>query len=977
MNKLLAFGAATVAMFAVTGCSNQDFSDFWSGNDDENSIKAVMYDESASRSDADDNGKFTWAKGDDIAVFSGSAVKKYNLSSGEGTNSATFSPVEQSAFTLASQYAVYPYNAEHALADNTLTVNLPSEYTYSIAEDGSVVTNTNAAMLGTLEDGTFQFRHLAGVLRLMFDALPAGTKALKFETNSRINGKYEVEIAGDEIPELKQDDAAVADGNNIVTINLESALAKAQKNVRFMIPLPTGTYKGFKFSILDADGNILKNDNGLDLVYETATENEMVRRQLGIYPTLYLNVSIDGVIESEVETAEDLKIALESGKYVRLANDIDLSGTAVSVPYNEKASVDLNGKTLTLGASTANSDYITVHGTLTIKDSSTNKVGKIARKTGTSYPLVYVQTLNSNYLADLTLDGITVNAQSTIFSYVGLLSTLNINNCVFNCSGGYIVQAYDYSTININGDNTNITASRIVNIAGDKASININGGESLSAKYCIYDSNSTKKYSTTVNILGGTLKATDYSILVRNNSEVKIADSNIEGGTMYLLDKSSLKMTSGSISQTTCAIWGYDNSTIDISGDVEISATNTAIKMHESASAIFSGSATINSSGNFGVDIEGSGKISVKDNAQINAVAYAIYARSTAKSNIKISDKSAVTGGYYGVRTEGVDTIAVSGGTVKGTSYHGICVDGIAKIDISGTANIIGKQHGIYVKDSNADETKSCNVKIAGGTITAGGGVTATKNSACYGVNMSSNKGSFKMTGGSISSAGYGVGLLGYPTATIEGGKIEAEAFALAGNGTYYSDRVDYKISGGELISTNAYAIYLPNATTTEISGTAKISGWGAVDLQRGNLSISDSAELTADAAEAATIPATGDGTAGLQFAAVNISGRYGDLTLNITGGKFTARNHASIIDNTYNGHTKVESDDEKERWIVNRTVNITGGYFSSDPSSVAIKTYNDKYTEISTENTNFLSSGYKAVETTDGYYQVVADTAD
>jgi hypothetical protein len=348
MNKLLAFGAATFAMFAVTGCSNHDFSDFWSGNDDENSIKAVMYDESASRSDADDNGKFTWAKGDDIAVFSGSAVKKYNLSTGEGTNSATFSPVEQSAFTLASQYAVYPYNAEHALADNNLTVNLPGEYTYSIAEDGSVVTNTNAAMLGTLEDGTFQFRHLAGVLRLMFDALPAGTKALKFETNSRINGKYEVEIAGDEIPELKQDDAAVADGNNIVTINLESALAKAQKNVRFMIPLPTGTYKGFKFSILDADGNILKNDNGLDLVYETATENEMVRRQLGIYPTLYLNVSIDGVIESEVETAEDLKIALESGKYVRLANDIDLSGTAVSVPYNEKASVDLNGKTLTL-----------------------------------------------------------------------------------------------------------------------------------------------------------------------------------------------------------------------------------------------------------------------------------------------------------------------------------------------------------------------------------------------------------------------------------------------------------------------------------------------------------------------------------------------------------------------------------------------------------------------------------------------------
>jgi hypothetical protein len=273
------------------------------------------------------------------------------------------------------------------------------------------------------------------------------------------------------------------------------------------------------------------------------------------------------------------------------------------------------------------------------------------------------------------------------------------------------------------------------------------------------------------------------------------------------------------------------------------------------------------------------------------------------------------------------------------------------------------------VKDSNADETKSCNVKIAGGTITAGGGVTATKNSACYGVNMSSNKGSFKMTGGSISSAGYGVGLLGYPTATIEGGKIEAEAFALAGNGTYYSDRVDYKISGGELISTNAYAIYLPNATTTEISGTAKISGWGAVDLQRGNLSISDSAELTADAAEAATISAAtenDDGTAGLQFAAVNISARYGDLTLNISGGKFTARNYASIIDNTHNGKLTSNS----------KTVNITGGYFSSDPNSVKIKLL-ENGSWVEQEPKSFLSSGYKAVGPTDGYYQVVADTAD
>jgi hypothetical protein len=925
-----------------------------------------MYDESASRSDADDNGKFTWAKGDDIAVFSGSAVKKYNLSSGEGTNSATFSPVEQSAFTLASQYAVYPYNAEHALADNTLTVNLPSEYTYSIAEDGSVVTNTNAAMLGTLEDGTFQFRHLAGVLRLMFDALPAGTKALKFETNSRINGKYEVEIAGDEIPELKQDDAAVADGNNIVTINLESALTKAQKNVRFMIPLPTGTYKGFKFSILDADGNILKNDNDLDLVYETTTENEMVRRQLGIYPTLYLNVSIDGVIESEVETAEDLKIALESGKYVRLANDIDLSGLSVSVPAGKKSSVDLNGKKLTIGASTTNSDYIKVYGTLIFKDSSSDKSGKItvSSSTNTKCFYVYYTASGKTLLARGTLTLEDINIESTYgVAYVFSYCYLNIINSTIEVTGSSefaitaygnsttTIKSYDINTGTIDNNKTNITAAfGIIEVAGNSPYIYICGGK-LTAATIVYDLYSTYTYSTKLAITNGVLSCSgSIPFLVRNNSQVIITGGEISGNLCQALDNSTVTMNGGSITGT--------------------SPSYGALHLTKTSSATIYGNAEI--SGTFaGVSSTGSGKITIKGNATISSENYyAAYFYGGSTAALEVSEKANLEGNYAIVAC-GANDIDIKGGTLNGDTY-GIYAaasasntSGKLTIDISDSAIINANDTGIVANDVT-NGTISPEVTISGGTITIGGGVTADKNSDCYGVNMSSNKGTFKMTGGSISSAGYGVGLLGYPTATIEGGKIEAEAFALAGNGTYYSDRVDYKISGGELISTNAYAIYLPNKTNTEISGTAKISGWGAVDLQRGTLSISGNAELTADATEAAVIPNDGDGTAGLQFAAVNISARYGDLTLNITGGKFTARNHASIIDNTYNGALTSNS----------RTVNITGGYFSSDPSSVKIKLLvNGSWVEQ--ESKSFLSTGYKAVGPTDGYYQVVADTAD
>jgi hypothetical protein len=531
------------------------------------------------------------------------------------------------------------------------------------------------------------------------------------------------------------------------------------------------------------------------------------------------------------------------------------------------------------------------------------------------------------------------------------------------------VKSYDINTNKVDNTKTYLFSPFIIfKIVGPDSNINIDGGK-LYAAALFYDDNesASSTYSTNLTINDGTLTAPSIPISLRHNSTVKIYGGTISGGANHLFDNGTFTMSGGSITSQSQAVTLYGTTTATVSGDAQITGAAHGIWANGS-----------------------SGKIKLSGNAEVKATSsgfHGILADSTSTCAIEILDKVNISG-TNAIEAYGANDIDIKGGTLTGT-HSGIyakCKNatGSLTIDIEGDNTIInGGVYGIVGNDLDIGKTTYKAeavypvITITGGTITAGGGATATKNSACYGVNMSTNKGSFTMTGGSISSAGYGIALNYYPTVTITGGKIEAENFALSGNGNYHDSAIKYIISGGELISTTNYALYLPNLTNTEISGTAKISGWGAVDLQRGNLSISDSAELTADAAEAATIPATGDGTAGLQFAAVNISGRYGDLTLNITGGKFTARNHASIIDNTYNGHTKVESDDEKERWIVNRTVNITGGYFSSDPSSVAIKTYNDKYTEISTENTNFLSSGYKAVETTDGYYQVVADTAD
>jgi hypothetical protein len=108
-------------------------------------------------------------------------------------------------------------------------------------------------MLGTLSGSTYTFQHLVGILRLQYPSLPAGTKSVKFEANVRITGAYTTTVADHE---LKQDTKTT---DNAVTINLSEATTAAVENARFIIPLPTGSYAGFKVSAINADGTVLSS----------------------------------------------------------------------------------------------------------------------------------------------------------------------------------------------------------------------------------------------------------------------------------------------------------------------------------------------------------------------------------------------------------------------------------------------------------------------------------------------------------------------------------------------------------------------------------------------------------------------------------------------------------------------------------------------------------------------------------------------
>lgn len=165
----------------------------------------------------------------------------------------------------------------------------------------------------------------------------------------------------------------------------------------------------------------------------------------------------------------------------------------------------------------------------------------------------------------------------------------------------------------------------------------------------------------------------------------------------------------------------------------------------------------------------------------------------------------------------------------------------------------------------------------------------------------------------------FGIGLWRGADLTIEGGKIEAGWYAVSGNGQNTTQNSVINITGGELISAADYAVYLPQAGTTTISGGTIKGACGAIGMRSGTLNINNQAKLigegTGDSGQ------WGDGTGTMGYAVINIGtgnqNTYGDCTVNITGGTFIAEGKSVGIAKREDGAKH------------NITVSVTGGTFS------------------------------------------------
>ena len=177
---------------------------------------------------------FTWTKGDAIAVKTASGYETFTLVGEGGSASGEFSG---NAAVSAGAPAVFPA----AAAGTSTDVNLPTEYDY-------VAGQTNALLYANVDaDNNMAFKHLAGLVSLKLEGVPAGAKFVLTAAGQKVNGAYS--IADGQINVA----AAANEAESTVTIKF----AEKTDEAVVYVPLPVGEYAALAVQLQDANGAVI------------------------------------------------------------------------------------------------------------------------------------------------------------------------------------------------------------------------------------------------------------------------------------------------------------------------------------------------------------------------------------------------------------------------------------------------------------------------------------------------------------------------------------------------------------------------------------------------------------------------------------------------------------------------------------------------------------------------------------------------
>lgn len=232
------------------------------------------------RSQIGATGTFSWDAEDLIAIHYTNLFPAYSnyriasLKEGAGTATAKFSLLpngERDGFALYPSVIAdkdYP-----GLSGGVLRVHMPQSYPLKSTSMGW--TAPLPMLAPNVPGQDLNFAHLAALMRLTLNSVPAGTQFIKVSSDYNLSGSFEVQDLGGE-PYIAADNSNTGGDFPFLVFSFPSALGAATSGLVLNVPFPTGHYTNFTVTALDDSHQELSCVNlGVDRVLARGKMREL------------------------------------------------------------------------------------------------------------------------------------------------------------------------------------------------------------------------------------------------------------------------------------------------------------------------------------------------------------------------------------------------------------------------------------------------------------------------------------------------------------------------------------------------------------------------------------------------------------------------------------------------------------------------------------------------------------------------------
>lgn len=479
--------------------------------------------------------------------------------------------------------------------------------------------------------------------------------------------------------------------------------------------------------------------------------------------TIYIikgtEASLPATIDSKFVVQSDvavLKTAFANGEDFKLSADADITGQSVSVPAGKSVVLDLNGYTLT--ADNSATGKIIVLGKMTLKDSSTEKKGKIVASqdyTAASYNGSLIEiagedasmTMESGNISavretpdsngqygvgvtdggDFTMTGGKIEAGWFAVAGNGNYKT---QNSIINITDGELISTADYAVYLPQSGTTTISGGKVYGAAGgvciQRGTLNVEGTALITSKGtgstgnwgdgtgklgCAAINVSGAYGIATVNIKGGTLTAEAESLITEGTDYTPVI--NVTGGTFS--DPSVLKYMATNATVDIKLLSNINIAKTELATGYILNAANATANLNLNGHDIINSSETVDATPFTQIFTVQNGTLNISGNGNVKCDASA-----TAKDD-----------GYRMViEARGYGTVNIHGGSYYNTQKLNTQIDLIyarenGKINIYGGTFESGK-YGTPNNDTDGrywvlnlknTDKNTASIQVSGGTF--------------------------------------------------------------------------------------------------------------------------------------------------------------------------------------------------------------------------------------------------------------------